>query len=162
MAGQRPLEVITPPNMLKVKVGGRVGVNMAAIERAEAALRSMAGEFDQWIKTEVASLEAARDAVREGGLTGEPRAKLYRGAHDLKGMGGTYGYPIVGRLASVLCKLLECEALTGKDAQRLAEAHVDAISAAVREEIKDGDHPVTQAITTELESRVEAMIAAAG
>lgn len=160
MAGQRPLEVITPPNMLRVKVGGRIGMNMAAIERAEAALRSMAGEFDQWIRSEVDSLERARDAVRREGLTGDPRAALYRTAHDLKGMGGTYGYPIVSRIAALLCLLLESEAAEGDTAMKLASAHVDAIRAAVRDEIKDGSHPVGQALVAELERQVQEFAAA--
>ncbi len=160
MAGQRPLEVITPPNMLRVKAGGRIGLNLAAVERAEAALRSMAGEFDKWIRSEVEALEEARDAVLRDGFAGEARDSLYRRAHDLKGMGGSYGYPIVTRIAGLLCLLLDSGA-EDEAAARLAIAHIEAIRAAVRDEVKDSDHPVGQALVLELERQVQDICAAA-
>lgn len=154
MAGQRPMGAANAPSSPRPKGGGRFVLNLAAIERAEAALRGMAGEFDQWIRTEVANMEAARDVIRAEGLTGEARANLYRRAHDLKGMGGTYGYPIVSRLAGLLARLLETGA-TSDAVKQLADAHVNAIRAAVSEEIKDGSHPVGQALVLELERQVD-------
>ena len=39
MARQKPIEVITPPNMLKTKVGGAMpALDQRAIAKAEAAL----------------------------------------------------------------------------------------------------------------------------
>lgn len=161
MAGQRPLEVITPPNMLRAKVGGRLGgLNLAAVERAEAALRQMAHEFDAWLKTEVEALDAARETARREGFANGARAELVRHAHDLKGMGGSYGYPIVSRLSGLLSTLLACESATDEAAMRLVDAHVDAIRAAVRDEIKNDDHPVSQALVEELERRVSEACAA--
>lgn len=155
MGKQKPLEVITPPNMLRVKVGGRVGFDSKAIERAEAALNSMSGQFSEWLQQEITSLEACRQAVRSEGLTGEAGEALYARAHDLKGLGTTYEFPIVTRMGASLSRLIETRELRNIVPLPLVEAHVDAIKAAVRDGVKDVDHPVGAALVAELESRVE-------
>ena len=155
MGKQKPLEVITPPNMLRVKVGGRVGFDSKAIERAEAALNSMSGQFSEWLQQEITSLEACRQAVRSEGLTGEAGEALYARAHDLKGLGTTYEFPIVTRMGASLSRLIETRELRNIVPLPLVEAHLDAIKAAVRDGVKDVDHPVGAALVAELESRVE-------
>ena len=157
MGKQKPLEVITPPNMLRVKVGGRVGFDTKAIERAEAALNSMSGQFSEWLQQEITSLEACRQAARAEGLTGEAGEALYARAHDLKGLGTTYDFPIVTRMGASLSRLIETRELRNIVPLPLVEAHVDAIKAAVRDGVKDVDHPVGAALVAELESRVEAI-----
>ena len=157
MGKQKPLEVITPPNMLRVKVGGRVGFDSKAIERAEAALNSMSGQFSEWLQQEITSLEACRQAARAEGLTGEAGEALYARAHDLKGLGTTYDFPIVTRMGGSLSRLIETRELRNIVPLPLVEAHVDAIKAAVRDGVKDVDHPVGAALVAELESRVEAI-----
>ena len=157
MGKQKPLEVITPPNMLRVKVGGRVGFDSKAIERAEAALNSMSGQFSEWLQQEITSLEACQQAARTEGLTGEAGEALYARAHDLKGLGTTYDFPIVTRMGASLSRLIETRELRNIVPLPLVEAHVDAIKAAVRDGVKDVDHPVGAALVAELESRVEAI-----
>jgi len=157
MAGQRPVEVITPLNALKAKTAS--GPNMAAVERADATLRALSYEFDLWLESEVTFLERARDIASSEGLTGTARETLHRHARDLRGLGGTYGYPAVSRLAWLLSELLDCGAATGDAAMALASAHVDAICAAVRDDVQDGRHPVTQALIMDLERQVKDMCA---
>ncbi len=150
-------EVIQVPNTLKLKVGSRFGaLNAGAVAKAEAALKSLSGQFAQWLRDEVAKLEAARAAMRAEGLTPETNARLYTHAHDLKGLGTTYEFPIVTRIAGSLCKLLEEPAQRGLAPLSLIEAHVDAIRAAVRDDIKDVSHPMGQVICEELERQVAA------
>jgi len=155
MGKQKPREIITPPNMLRVKVGGRVGFDQKAIERAEAALQSMSGQFEEWLDAEVSALETARSAVRTEGIDSAAGETLYAKAHDLKGLGTTYDFPIVSRMAASLSRLTETKTLRGVVPQHLVDAHVDAIRAAVRDEVKTEDHPVGRALVQELEARVE-------
>ena len=105
---QQPIEMITPPNMLRVKVGGRIGpVDEAAIARAEKALDDMKDVFSEWLETEVVKLEAAAKRVQTEGLNGEAGEALFGRAHDLRGMGTTYNFPIITRMAASLSKLIE-------------------------------------------------------
>jgi hypothetical protein len=145
-----------PPNMLRMKVGGGrfAAIDPAAIAKAEAALKGLSGNFAQWLNDEVAKLEAARQTVRVDGATPETMESLYLRAHDLKGLGTTYGFPLITRIAGLLCRLIDDKAKRHAAPMSLIDAHIDAIKAAVRDDIKGEDHPVGQALVRELETRV--------
>ena len=152
-------EVIQVPNMLKLKVGGRGGIDMAAIAKAEAALKSLSGNFAQWLDDEIVKLEAARQDVRAQGLTAATVETLYLRAHDLKGLGATYEFPLITRLAGSLCKLIDDPATRLSAPMFLVDAHIDAIKACVRDDIKVDTHPVGKVLAAELEGRVAEYLA---
>lgn len=148
-------QVIPPQNSLRLKVGGRFGaIDPAAIAKAEAALKSLSGNFSQWLRDEVAKLEGARQRVRDEGVSAETMEFLYLRAHDLKGLGTTYEFPIITRIGASLCKLIDDKEKRLSVSIALVDAHIDAIKAAVRDEIKTDDHPVGRVLVEELERRV--------
>jgi hypothetical protein len=154
----KPGEMIQPPNMLRMKVGGggRFGaIDPAAIAKAEAALKSLSGNFEQWLNDEVVKLDGARQTVRAQGATPETMESLYLRAHDLKGLGTTYGYPLITRIAGLLCRLIDDKQKRLSAPMSLVDAHIDAIKAAARDEIKDEAHPVGKILVQELETRVK-------
>lgn len=160
---QKPIEVITPPNVLKAKVGGALpALDQRAIARAEAALDKMSVQFDEWILEELARLNEAWAAYEAAPGTPASRNELHRRAHDLKGLAPTYGYPLVGRVCASLCKLTGDEHGEINAPQALLKAHVDAVKAAVTGKIKGADHPVGLALATELEAQTRALIAQLG
>jgi hypothetical protein len=152
-------EVIQVPNMLKLKVGGRGGIDMAAIAKAEAALKSLSGNFAQWLQDEITKLDAARQEVKTQGLTAVTVETLYLRAHDLKGLGATYEFPLITRIAASLCKLIDEPETRLSAPMFLVDAHIDAIKAAVRGDIKVDTHPVGKALAEELEGRVAEYLA---
>ncbi|WP_041373291.1 Hpt domain-containing protein [Phenylobacterium zucineum] len=156
MSDQKSGHLIQPSNALRLKVGGgRLGaIDASAIAKAEAALQSLSGNFSQWLNDEVGKLEAARQDVRANGVDPDTMERLYLRAHDLKGLGATYGFPLVTRIAGLLCRLIDDKAKRVDAPMPLIDAHIDAIKAAVRDGIKGEDHPVGQALVKELESRV--------
>ncbi len=146
---------------LKLGGGGRLGaLDPAAIARAEAALKSLSGNFAQWLRDEIAKLENAREGVRVDGQTPEAMLALYMRAHDLKGLGTTYGYPLITRIAASLCLLTDDAGKRARAALELIDAHLDAIRAAVRDEMTTADHPVGKTLVEGLEARVAAAMAA--
>lgn len=148
--------MINVPNALKARVGAGMGaLNADAVAAAEAALKSLSSNFAQWLADEVARLEAARTAVRQQGLTPQTAEALYFRAHDLKGLGATYEYPLVGRIAGSLCRLLDEPDKRVQAPMSLIDAHIDAIRAAVRGEIRDVNHPVGRVLAAELEATVD-------
>lgn len=159
MSQQNSGQVIQPNNALRLKVGGgRLGaIDPAAIAKAEAALKSLSSNFTQWLNDEIAKLEAARQTVRAQGMTAETMENLYLRAHDLKGLGTTYGYQLITRIAGSLCRLIDDKEKRAGVALDLVDAHIDAIKAAVRDDIKSDEHPVGSALVEELERRVTAM-----
>ena len=153
--------MIQVPNTLRLKVGGRLGaIDPAAIAKAEAALKSLSGNFAEWLADEVSKLEAARQRVRAEGLTPEASENLYLRAHDLKGLGATYEYPIVTRIAGSLCKLIDDPDKRTEAPMSLVDAHIDAIKASVKGRIQTDTHPVGSVLVTELERQVREFAAA--
>lgn len=144
------------PAAARPRLGGRFGVvDPAAIARAEAALKSLSGQFAGWLQDELGKLQAARSVIEAEGWTPEAAEGLYFRAHDLKGLGSTYEYPIVTRLAASLCHLLD-EPVRDRAPLALVDAHVNAIQGVVRDEQREADHPIAGALAADLEGRVTA------
>ena len=160
MSNDSPMQVINQPNSLKLKLGGRFGgIDMAAIAKAEAALASLSGNFAQWMQEELQKLEAARQAIRVDGMTTQSAEGLYFRAHDLKGLGATYDFPLITRIAASLCRLIDDPETREAAPMFLVDGHIDAIRAAVRDEIRTDTHPVGKVLIAELERRVDEFIA---
>jgi hypothetical protein len=156
MSQQNSGQMIPVPNTLKLKVGGRFGgIDPAAIAKAEAALKSLSSNFSEWLSDELAKLDAARAVVRAEGWTTATAEGLYLRVHDLKGLGTTYEFPIVTRIAASLCKLIDDPATRLNAPMHLIDAHIDAIKAAVRDNIRDDENPVGRVLGEELESQVK-------
>lgn len=152
-----PAQVIRPPNTLRMKVGGGFGgIDAGAIAKAEQALQAMSAQFGQWLQDEIIKLDKAQSDIRTLGYSDETAEALYFRAHDLKGLGTTYQYPLVTRLAGSLCKMLDDPAKRMAAPTLLLDAHIDAIKAVVRDEIQTDDHPVGKVLAETLEARVAA------
>ena len=120
------------------------------IERAEAALAAISGDFSDWMQDECARLDTARRKVREQGLSRQNRQELFLAAHDLKGDSGTLGYPEVGAAAESLCRLLDHTPDLTKIPLAIVDQHVDAVRAIVREHDRDDVAQIAAALTGKL------------
>lgn len=151
-------QMFQAPSALRLKVGGgRLGaIDPAAIARAEAALKGLSGNFTQWLNDEIGKLDAARGVVRAEGPSVENMESLYLRAHDLKGLGATYGFPLITRIAGLLCRLIDDKSKRLEAPMGLIDAHIDAIKAAARDDIKTEEHPVGKILVQELEGRIKA------
>ncbi len=148
-------QVIRPPNTLRLKVGGAFGdIDASAIAKAEEALKAMSSQFGQWLQDEIAKLDKAQADIRTEGYNAQTAEALYFRAHDLKGLGATYQYPLVTRLAGSLCKMMDDPAKRMKAPRMLIDAHIDAIKAVVRDQIQTDDHPTGRALAESLEAGV--------
>lgn len=136
-------------------------IDPAAVARAEAALQSLSANFDGWMKDELAKLEAVRETIRRDGYVEATAEALYFRAHDLKGLGTTYGFPFVTRIAASLCRILHEPETRLAAPMFLVEAHIDAIFAVVRGDIRNDIDPTGRALAEELEGQVARLIQAA-
>jgi len=161
MSKRQQSEIFMPPNMLKAKVGGSfVGIDMAAITRAEKAMETLKVEFSDWIVKDIARLEAANTAfvASSNAATAD---ELFRASHDIKGQATTFEYPLIARVASSLCKLIDQLGEPEKIPLTLVEAHVDAIRVIHRDKIKDISDITALTLVEELEANVVKALARA-
>ena len=154
-------EVIHVPNTLAMKVGPNFKLSTAlSIQRADSALKALSSNFGEWLEHEIAGLEAVRGELKQAGLTAEVARTLATKALDLKGLGATYDHPLATRIGGSLFRLLD-EVAPAAVPLALVDAHVDAVRAIVRSQIRDAAHPVGLALVSELERRVSDITAKA-
>jgi chemotaxis protein histidine kinase CheA len=159
---QAGVQHFTPPNRLKAKLGKSLGAfDASAIARAEAAMASMSSQFSGWLDEELEKLEAAHKVICSPNSGEFELEEFYRRAHDLKGLGTTYGYPIVSQFAGSLCKLLDSPEARLKAPRQVLDGHVAAIIASVRQKITTSDHPMGKALLIELQGQVNKFAQAA-
>ena len=152
MSQQNP--VIQAPG-LRLKLGGRLGaIDPSAIAKAEAALKSLSGNFAQWLSDEIAKLDAARGRVRDEGVNAETMEGLYLRVHDLKGLGATYEFPLITNIGASLCRLIDDKDKRLTVDMAVVDAHIEAIKTAVREDIKTEEQPQGRQMLEELERKV--------
>ncbi len=127
------------------------------LANAEAQLALIQSEFPAWMASELAELEKAWDAYKAG--DGEAPTRFYRKTHDIRGQAATFGYPLAGRAADLLCKLID---RVGTVPPAIIEAHVQAIRAIVRDNVKTDDHPVGKPMIGALEKLSAKLVSQAG
>ena len=132
-------QIITQPNPLRTAVK-RVAEDDRddPVARAEAALNGLSDQFESWMHKECDRLGAAFEQVRMLGFNATTRDELFRAAHDIKGDGATFGFPIAAAAADSLCRILEHAPDMASVPADLIGHHVHAINAIVREHHKLG------------------------
>jgi hypothetical protein len=155
--------VIIPPTTLRdraMSIGGKSkdGFDTEALERAEQALAALADDFSQWMHDESTKLETARAVFHKDPSDEDNVQTLYRAAHDIRGQGRTFGYPLAGELADGLCDLLDGADGLDEKTIELVDAHIDAIRAVVRDDIRDSKDITARVLIGELRSAREAII----
>jgi HPt (histidine-containing phosphotransfer) domain-containing protein len=152
---QNQVRHFTPPNRLKAKLGNSLrAFDANAIARAEAAMEAMSENFAGWLDEELVKLEVAHKATLAAGAGEEELGTFYRCAHDLKGLGTTYGYPIISEFADSLCRLLDSPEARARAPREILQGHVFAIVAAVHQKVMTDAHPVGRALLAELREQV--------
>jgi len=129
------------PNRLKEKVGGmgmKGGGSLPKdlLEQAEAELERSVVSFTDWALEYLSQLSnLCTEALLAPGARGEHFHKINLLAHELRGQGGTFGYPLISVFGKMLyeCTLEGCKETDA--AVEVVKAHVDAMRAVLREEI---------------------------
>lgn len=137
------------PNRLgaKIGLGPRDPVPAlpdAVLEAADAEIQSRAGDYTTWIAAEVEEMarrvdRLGADSRHVAGLL----AEVNRSAHEMRGQGGIFGYPLITRIAKSLYEATRAgpQVVTPNE-QLLFKAHVDAIKAVMHGRVS-GDGGVT-------------------
>lgn len=133
-------------NKLKDKTAG-LGVDSQAVNaldpeamaRAEAALSEMSEEYPDWVKTIIDKLAAQhRSAVDTPHERRGSFEKIRRIAHDMKGQGGTFGYPLITDFASSLYDFTGPNVGMTDNHVEIIKAHIDSMRVVINERI-EGD-----------------------
>lgn len=87
---------------------GLPNIDPAALARAEAALSNLSDRYLAWVSADLVRLEAClADITCSQEPCPEDLKRLFGIAHDMKGQGTTFDYPLISDLGNRLCRLLE-------------------------------------------------------
>jgi len=133
-------------NKLKDKTAGLSGdgredmmIDAGALARAEAALNQMSEDYPDWVKSIIDKLaELHRRAVDTPHERRTLFERIRRIAHDLKGQGGTFGYPLITNFASSLDEFAGPNVGMTDSHVESIKAHIDSMRVVINERI-DGD-----------------------
>jgi len=151
------------PNSLKEKAGGGGFTGGAEIpkdlpEEAEQSLERAALDFSTWALDYVKKLSnlcvEALEAEAEGGARAKYFAEINLLALELRGQGGTFGYP----LSSTFGKMLYDATIEGcredDNAVEIVKAHIDAMGAVLREKVAGDGGEVGRALLASLKKAI--------
>lgn len=150
-------EFVTPPNYLKMKVGGG-GIDKEAIKEAEIAVQVLGHKmYAKWADDDLGRMRASFEELKATSLDDPDSVKkMLRICWDMKGLGGTFGYPLVTTITHYLSNYLEhC---LNADGARVSAAvvspHIDALYVVLSQKISGDGGAIGRELVSGLEKVV--------
>ena len=98
------------------------------MRRAEAAVAALAENFPVFIEDDVSQAEAAMQAaLARPDDCDDALLELYAAAHNIKGLGGSFGYDLVTEVGNSLCLLLKLAPHNTPELVQVAQDHMQAL-----------------------------------
>lgn len=132
------------PNFLKQKMGSNAmrqdfELPQSVLQAAEAELKREAEGFIGWAKEYLNRLsQQVADAKSRVGERTANFEDINLVAHELRGQGGTFGYPLITVFAKSLYDVTKPPCAQDDNTLEIVKAHIDAMRAVMREKI-EGD-----------------------
>lgn len=154
------------PNQLKEKVGG-LGSNepgempTALLEEAEAELERASLDFTEWALDYLKKLsQLCKEALGKTGTRTAQFQEINLLAHELRGQGGTFGYPLITVFAKMLFDVTRDGCRQDDNAVEIVKAHIDAMRAVIREKVAGDGGQTGRALLKSLEVAINKLSAA--
>lgn len=154
MAEQSGAKVFNPPNTLKAKVGPMPpsAEDLRAVKKADAVIANLAGKYLEVVDQDLASLNEAAAKFRDDPAGRAQHLKrVFHIAHDMRGQGGSFGYPLVTQICDHLCRFIDRTADFGEGEIQVLNVHLDALNLVIRQKMQKADTQQAQALLKGLE-----------
>ena len=149
------------PNHLKQKVGGQRSsepgeIPTALLDQAEESLQRSSLDFTEWASTFLGNLRDLCDvAMKNPGARRKHFVEINLLAHELRGQGGTFGYPLITTLGKMLYDATRRGCREDDDGVEIVKAHVDAIRAVIPDKVSGDGGEVGRALLKSLQLAIE-------
>lgn len=139
-------------NRLKEKAAGAAGfkgtgeIPAELLQEAEAALEKMSEDYPDWVSKLIDRLgEQHRRCVDTPELRRSYFEELRSVAHDMRGQGGIFGYPLISEIAESLYLFTGPTSGMSDNHVEIIKAHIDAMRVVIKNRINgDGGDVGTQ------------------
>lgn len=147
-------------NRLREKTAGLApgngGISPDALEAAQKALSKMAEDYPDWVSGLIVKLQEQHGRCVD---TPEKRHEFFeeinRIAHDMKGQGGTFGYPLITSFSDSLYGFTIKRPGEITDNQiELVKSHVDAMRAVIRGRVAGDGGEMGEKLTESLNQAI--------
>jgi DNA-binding response OmpR family regulator len=149
------------PNNLKKKLGGhgsseRGEIPTALLEQAEEKLQRSALDFTDWARNYLGNLVKLCDkAMNDPGSRSKYFEEINLLAHELRGQGGTFGYPLITVLGKMLYDATHKGCREDDTGVEIVRAHVDAMRAVIRDKVSGDGGMIGRALLKSLQLAIE-------
>ncbi|MCH8685484.1 Hpt domain-containing protein [Pedomonas mirosovicensis] len=127
-------------------------IDEKALEAAQRIFEEMSEDYPDWVNGQISSLyELHRRCVDSPEQRRGLFEQITRLAHDLKGQGGTFGYPLVTAFSTSLNRFSAIRQDINDNHVEIIKAHIDAMRAVIRDRIKGDGGEIGAALQRGLE-----------
>lgn len=137
------------------RVSGKAGFAEEALQAAEAEFQRMAEDYPDWVQGHIKRLYSVHQScVDLPELRHQQFKSLNDIAHDMKGQGGTFGYPLISLLGDSLYNFTRPREEYSDREVDLAKAHIDAMAAVIGKRIAGKGGKLGQQIMLSLQKAI--------
>ena len=150
-------EYVKPPKHLSEKTGkGVPGGAARVVKKADEAVKKHQQRVDyrRIAQPSLDGLIEALNELLEDPNRAEAAKRIYELAHNLKGEGGSFGYPAVSQVAALLSQVAENVAEADPRKLTVIQLQIDSLRAIVRSGQKGRPEGLTQELINGLETLV--------
>lgn len=149
-------------NRLRDKLGanlmkGEIDIDPAFIRAAEERIKSFFGDYADWVERHIRSMIDSRNALAVGeGDAATHVSSINTIAHELRGQGGIFDYPLITQIAKSLYDATLAQNIEVTAAWiELIGAHIDTIRAVFSEKVSGNGGEVGRALLKDMEIAVK-------
>ncbi len=149
------------PNSLRDKAGG-IGATGGGelpselLEMAEEKLERAKLDFTTWALDYLSQLsDLCTEALLQPGRRNTHFEKINLLALELRGQGGTFGFPLVSVIAKGLFNLTQEGCREDDNAVEIVKAHIDSMRAVIREKVRGDGGPLGKELLKELKDAID-------
>ena len=149
-------------NRLKEKAlggggGGPPSFNLEALKKAEAEFEKLAEEYPDWVQDSLTSLsEEWAGATSCSPKERAPQfSKINDLAHEMRGQGGTFGYPLISAFGKSLYSFTGPDAGRSDNHMEIVKAHIDAMKAVIGGRVEGDGGEIGQQLEKALDAAIK-------
>lgn len=164
MSDKPKVEIIQNTKSLAGKVRaipGRTADDL--LKGAGQRIEALTADFTKYLREEIDRLaKSVIEAESNAGERGEIVRKVQTIFNDLRGNGGTYGYPLVTEVGDSACKFIQDMPNWGSPQLAVLRAHTDAMRAIMAANIMGDGGPLGRQLLAGLKTAVDKVKAPTG
>ena len=148
------------PNRLKEKAGGVAGepgeMPMKLLEEAESKLERAALDFTELARGYLKQMSRhCQEAQKQEGSRAPQFQDINLLAHELRGQGGTFGYPLISTFGKMLYEITGGGCREDDTAIEIVKSHMDVMRAVIRDKVAGDGGEVGRALIESLKAAVD-------